>query len=104
MNYNYLDDDGTIEHILPENPDENWEKIFMKDIQNDFIYRLGNYTIIEPKKNRDCGIKPIEEKREIYHTSNYILTKNFDSEQWTPQKIKQRQAFLGKQAKTVWKI
>lgn len=104
LNYNYIDDDGTIEHILPENPDEHWEKAFMKDIQDDFIYRLGNYTLLEPKKNKDCGVKPIIEKCEIYKTSNYELSKNFNSDQWTPQKIKQRQAYLAKQAKSVWKI
>ena len=101
---NYIDDDGSIEHILPENPDEYWEKIFMKDIQEDFIYRIGNYTILEPKKNNDCGTRPIDEKKAIYATSSYQMSTDFNYEQWTPQKIKHRQAYLAKQAKTVWKI
>ncbi len=102
--YNYIDDEGSIEHILPENPDEYWDNIFMKDIQIEFIYRIGNYTLLEPKKNNDCGTKPIDEKKEIYITSNYQLSNQFDYDQWTPQKVKHRQAYLAKQAKSIWKI
>lgn len=102
--YDFLNDNGTIEHILPENPNIEWDKNFMKDIQTDFIYRIGNYTLLEPKKNRNCENKSIHEKREIYKTSKYKLSQEFTYDEWKPEKVKHRQAKLAKYAKAIWRL
>lgn len=37
---------ATIEHILPENPGSIWYENFSIDNQQDYIYRLGNYSLL----------------------------------------------------------
>ena len=52
-NKEYSDNDSnyTIEHILPENYDEEWNEKFSNEADK-YVYRLGNYSLLEEKKNR----------------------------------------------------
>jgi len=45
--YDWEGTPGTIEHILPENYTNEWEKIFKEP--ESFIYKLGNYYVIGGK-------------------------------------------------------
>lgn len=45
-------DPGTIEHILPENPADEWEETFERGRWDTLIYRLGNLTLLESFANR----------------------------------------------------
>lgn len=101
---NFEDDNGTIEHILPENPAEEWTKSFVKDTQIEFIYRLGNYTILEKKLNRDCENKTIDEKIPIYKESKYFSSSRFEFDEWNPNKLKMRQSKMAKIAKQIWRL
>lgn len=104
-NRNFEDESGTIEHILPENPSSEWELVFSPDKQPDYIYRLGNYTLLEQSKNTaECRNKTYAEKLPIYQGSQYQMTNSMDYPEWTPEQIKSRQAKLARIAKTVWKI
>lgn len=101
---NFDEDNGTIEHILPENPSDDWNKKFVKDTQLEFIYRLGNYTILERKLNKQCENKLIAEKIPLYHKSKYTMSQKFDYEDWNPNKLKHRQSMMAKIAKQIWKL
>lgn len=101
---NFDEDNGTIEHILPENPSQDWNNSFVKDTQLEFIYRLGNFTILEKKINKDCANKGIEEKIPLYKTSKYKLTNEFEYGEWNPVKLKQRQWKMAKIAKQIWRL
>ncbi len=37
----------TIDHILPENPGSVWVEFFPAGTLEDYIYRLGNYGLLE---------------------------------------------------------
>lgn len=100
----YLSDNGTIEHILPENPDANWELDFPQDIQESFIYRLGNYTILEEGSNRKIGNKKYEDKLIEYKKSSYKMTKDIDWDTWRIESINKRQNYLAKKANSLWKL
>ena len=63
--YNYADSNYTIEHILPENYNEEWNELFTNEAEK-YIYRLGNYILLEEKKNKKAGRKSFSEKRKIY--------------------------------------
>lgn len=102
--YNFENDKGTIEHILPENADDKWNVHFPKKEQKEFTYRLGNYLILETKLNKDASDKLLAEKIKLYKKSNYKNVKDFDFNEWNPQKLKQRQAKLGKYAVQIWRI
>jgi uncharacterized protein with ParB-like and HNH nuclease domain len=101
---NFEDETATIEHILPENPSDEWEEVFTHEEQENYVYRLGNLTLLESSKNNDCGIKSFSDKQKIYQQSQYQMTKQIDYPEWTVNQIRLRQESLAKTAKTVWKI
>ncbi|MBI5207392.1 MAG: DUF262 domain-containing protein [Candidatus Firestonebacteria bacterium] len=103
--YNFTDSSITIEHILPENPSQNWESHFTIEEQIPFIFRLGNYTLLEESKNKSCQNDLYSTKKEIYKTSSYKLTAQ-DSlfNEWNPERVSERQRKLARYAKSVWKF
>mgnify|MGYP003983700003 FL=1 len=76
-NKEYSDNDSnyTIEHILPENYDEEWNEKFSNEADK-YVYRLGNYSLLEEKKNRLIGNKGFNEKIDAYNNSQYKLSNN----------------------------
>lgn len=102
--YHFDNDSGTLEHILPENPSSDWNKSFVQDTQLEFIYRIGNYTILEKKLNKDCENKDIEHKIPYFKKSKYTLSNEFDYTEWNPNRLKQRQSKLAKIAKQIWRL
>ncbi len=103
--YDFSDSSVTIEHILPENPSQDWEMYFKIEEQIQYMFQLGNYTLLEESKNKLCQNDLYETKREIYKTSSYSITAQ-DSiyDEWGPEEILARQKKLAKYAKTVWKF
>ncbi len=101
---NFEDETATIEHILPENPSLEWNNFFSPEEQENYIYRLGNFTLLESSKNNECGVKPFNDKQLIYQTSQYEMTKQIDYQDWTVSQVRSRQEKLAQIAKTVWKI
>lgn len=102
--FDFEQDNGTLEHILPENPSDDWNGSFVKDTQIEFIYRIGNFTILESKLNKECENKLIDEKKPKYLKSKYSLTKEFDYDLWNPNKLKHRQSKFAKLAKQIWRL
>lgn len=96
---------STLEHILPDNPNDTWQWDDVKIQQ--FHYRLGNMTLLEAVKNRDLGNISFSEKKAIYKKSTVPMTcaiGNSDSEEWTERHIEQRQKNMASKAKGIWKI
>ena len=59
-----IDDSNlTLEHILPENPNEEWKKIFLKEEILEYIYRIGNFTLLTSNKNRKIGNEDYSKKK-----------------------------------------
>jgi uncharacterized protein with ParB-like and HNH nuclease domain len=96
---------STIEHILPENPGSIWEESFALDIQEDYIYRLGNYTLLEASVNNTLGNNtPFADKLAKYKSSKFKLSNAYcNYEKFTPAEIALRQASMAKVAKGIWK-
>ena len=98
-------DEGTIEHILPENRDSHWSSQFSEEEHSNFIYSLGNLTLLEPIKNsKDAARQPFNEKLKVYNTSRFAMTKDIKGSEWSVKMIKHRQAKLAKIAAGIWKI
>ncbi len=102
--YDFEENPGTIEHILPENGNENYITEFPQSIHDSVVYRLGNYTILEDDKNKACETCAFDEKKKIYRTSQYSMTQQIDSNQWTPKSIDIRQEKLANYASSVWRV
>ncbi len=96
---------ATIEHILPENPGSTWEENFRPDIQDDYIYRLGNYSLLEASINNKLDNNmSFSEKLEKYKTSSYKLSNEYcNYEKFSPKEIALRQDKMSKVAKGIWK-
>ncbi|RCR69505.1 DUF262 domain-containing protein [Larkinella punicea] len=105
VNASYDLDDGTIEHILPENMDEDWSQMFSDEEHSRNVYMLGNLTLLEPSKNgRDAAQKIMKDKIEVYKTSKFALSNEITATDWTVKMIQHRQMRLAKIATGIWKI
>jgi uncharacterized protein with ParB-like and HNH nuclease domain len=96
---------ATIEHILPESPGSVWEENFPMNIQEDYIYRLGNYSLLEASINNKLDNNtPFADKLLHYKTSAYKLSNEYCTyEKFDPKIIALRQSKMAKVAKTIWK-
>lgn len=102
--YDFEENSGTIEHILPENGNENYLAEFPQSIHESVVYRLGNYTLLEDEKNRACEISPFPDKKVIFSSSQYKLSKEIQSNTWSPNSIDLRQDRLANYASSIWRI
>lgn len=96
---------ATIEHILPENPSSIWEENFPADVQEDFIYRLGNYSLLEASINNKLdNTVPFADKLLKYKTSAYRLSNEYcNYEKFSPKEVSLRQDKMAKLAKSIWR-
>jgi hypothetical protein len=103
--FEYTSDKYTIEHILPEHPDESWTA-FTDEQADRCVYRIGNMTPLEAGPNRDIGNKSYAEKREVFAKSGFAITKRVADEhlEWTPERIASRQQWLANQATAIWRL
>ncbi|MCJ1806928.1 DUF262 domain-containing HNH endonuclease family protein [Flavobacterium covae] len=97
-------DPATIEHILPENAGANWDNDFPQIIQPNYIYRLGNYTLLEDHINRDCEILPFDQKKAFYSNSQYQMSNEINYNDWNPTILDRRQNDLARKATSIWRI
>lgn len=98
-------DNGIIEHILPESYNEGWSSDFSEEEYENCLYLLGNFTLLESgKNNKEAAAKPYNEKKGVYETSRYALSRMVRASEWTPEMIKHRQIKLATIACGIWKI
>ncbi|MBF0098323.1 MAG: DUF262 domain-containing protein [Magnetococcales bacterium] len=100
-------DPATIEHILPENPMQEWGEMFAESGWQENRYRIGNMTLLESAANRQIGNRPYQEKRSLYQQSAYALSRELASmapEEWTVRLLEKRQAELAKRAVHCWRL
>jgi hypothetical protein len=102
--HQYDDANSTIEHILPENPSSDWESSFLPDEQDDYIYLIGNYTLLEETLNKKADGKIFAEKLPLYKKSNYKMSKDeLNYTDWTPVILRKHQDKMARWACTAWK-
>ena len=97
-------DDTTLEHILPDNPDETWN--WDDSMIQQYRYRLGNMTLLEKGKNNDLGNATYLVKKEVYSKSAIPSTKTIGDtvNDWTEAVITNRQHRMAKVAKGIWNL
>jgi uncharacterized protein with ParB-like and HNH nuclease domain len=103
--YDFETDNGTLEHILPESYPEAWQQDFSEEDYERNVYMIGNITLLEPSKNnKNAADHPFGEKKLVYATSKFSMTKKIEDPEWRPQNVKKRQAKLAKLATAVWQV
>jgi len=95
----------TIEHILPENANDEWGDFTWEEI-NRSVYKIGNLTLLEKNLNKEAAQKSYSDKMKLYTKSNSKLTQSIAEHYhtWNEEKISARQRELAKHAKSIWKI
>lgn len=103
--FDFETDSGTIEHILPESYPETWHSEFTEEEYERNAFMLGNLTLLKAgKNNKEAADKVFEDKKNVYSTSKFSITKKITDPQWTSQNIKSRQSHFAKLATGIWKI
>ena len=89
-----------IEHIMPQDT-KQWE--IPEQEHTDYLWRLGNLTLLSSKLNKTISNKPFNEKKDEYKKS-YIMTTNMLMEyhSWGAKEIEQRQQRLASYAVDIW--
>lgn len=79
--------EASLEHIAPK---EDKGGFYPPDVK-DYIWHLGNLTLLEKDKNKSAQSKRFEEKRHIYATSQFSITRELSNlEEWSRKEIIER--------------
>ena len=78
----YINNKVTVEHVLPQLPNDAVIDAFDKpsDQIGGYIYKLGNLTLLESSLNSSAGNKLFSDKRVAFRQSNFLLTKTLGGE------------------------
>lgn len=103
--YDFESDSYNLEHVMPESIQEGWDNIEDRD-HDQFVYRLGNMTILNKSVNRDLGNSDFETKKEKYLESEFSLTQRVANEnsEWSTERIAEHQKWMARQATAIWRI
>ena len=92
------------ENAKPGNPSSEWETSFSADEQEDYIYLIGNYTLLEDTLNKKASDRLFNEKLLLYKSSNYKMSKDeLNYTEWTPIILRKHQDKMSKWACSAWK-
>jgi len=104
-------EDFTLEHIIPQNPDAEWKEYFKKkDMSNEDVEKLtcrvGNLTLLDQPKNSFVKNEFVTKKsKKAYDVSLLKINEPLHKlKEWTEKDIEEREKYLLKEAKKVWKI
>jgi uncharacterized protein with ParB-like and HNH nuclease domain len=95
----------TLEHILPEHPNEEWCHDFGDEGIEDWAERLGNMTLMTGSANKDIDQQPFPTKKNWLAGSPYLISrKASEYQEWNKAAIESRQRWLADQACAIWRV
>ena len=106
----------TIEHVLPQNPEEGsqWMQWFIGKERNQYVHKIGNLTLLSRRKNAQAQNYDFIKKKERYFSdsaggiNSFALTTQVlqrdDWKDWTPAVIEQRQQESIEKLKKLWRL
>jgi hypothetical protein len=105
QDFDYDSSSYTLEHVLPQNPAENWQQFRDGDLEG-LIYRLGNIAMLEAGQNRDIGNSDFPAKQTVLSGSVFSLKRAIaeQNQTWTVEHIEARHRNLANIATSVWRI
>lgn len=101
-------DDHTVvnlEHILPKVTMGNWAQFGTDEEARNFVTRLGNQALLLASDNSAKGSDGFDSKKPTFASSPYHFTKMVAAEdEWTAERVNQRQAAMAAIASKTWKV
>jgi hypothetical protein len=104
LSFDQDDPKYTLEHILPENPGEDWA--WSDRNRDQGTYRLGNFTLLEASINRNLGNQGFVAKKTGYSQSGFSLTQAIaeHNAEWSYERLAERQRQMAKLAQAIWHL
>lgn len=100
-------DNVNLEHIIPKNPNPDWNR-FLKSKKvklENFLYMIGNQTILYKEYNREVSNLFFDEKLKIYKKSVLPINRELIKfHEFGDDQILNRQIELGQLANKIWSI
>lgn len=97
-------DSVNLEHILPENPENNYPD-FTEEQHAAYYKRIGNLTLMKTKENNNFKSSKFSVKKKKYEESELWITQSLASiEKWNIEAINNRQAQLAELAIQTWSL
>ena len=91
-----------IEHVMPVN-NTHWK--VDQDFHNDYLWRLGNLTLLGSEYNKMGQNFLFQKKKEVYKESQIPSNRYFlEHDRWTRSEIENRQKLLAEKAAKKWRI
>ena len=96
--------DITIEHIMPQDPSEDWQfslGVNWHEDHSTWVHTIGNLTLTG--YNPELSNKPFAEKKAILSKSNFALNESLQTyDDWNADTIQQRGRELAERAVKIW--
>jgi len=108
--FTMLDGDATIEHILPQSPDESWQIEIGQDLDRIHLaYRhtLGNLTLVTKEWNSSLSNAPFTHKKEKLASHGLKLNADYFSYEiprWDEAALKKRASYLIDKIFEIWPL
>ncbi len=97
-------DSVNLEHILPENPGNNWPNFTEEEVRT-YVKKIGNLTLMKTKENNDFKSSSFADKKLKYKESELWITNSLANyDEWTIENIQSRQEELAEIAIKAWSI
>lgn len=87
----------SVEHIFPQHSDKScWNQLnaLEKDTKHKILHSLGNLVLLSKSHNSSIGNKCFLKKREIFSTASYSTIEISKNENWTKEKIIEREGTI----------
>ena len=103
LNVKYDDENASIEHVLPQLYDENWN--VDEDKASRLIFRLGNTCLLEKQLNRELQNDSFDDKKKVYARSKYYYAGRIAEESsWDEDKIIKYQSEMAHTVSSIWHV
>ena len=106
-----------LEHIIPQSVYKSdnknsrsdnvkdWKKFMKKhNIEEDWIYRIGNFTLLTHDEQIEAGDNPISTKLDVFKKSNISITKKLKESDFDKEKFERRCKELAKHGAEIWNL
>ncbi len=95
----------TLEHVIPENPPDNWDGLIEADSKA-YYRRIGNLTLLTARSNSGLGTAPFAQKKAIYeNSSNLFLNRQIvEKNVWGKSEVEDRQKLMAEIAVATWPL
>ncbi len=89
-----------IEHIMPQKIGD-WK--VSKDDHQEYLWRIGNLTLLGCEYNKKNSNKLFDDKKEMYSKSKIDISNTLiNYKKWTKKEIEERQKALAREALKIW--